>query len=144
MQQAPGVGRQDDELMAEIEYVSVEGLLVHPTLFGFLSDEALPGSGVEPPAFWAGLAEAVAKFGPRNQELLAVRAGKKDSVVTGPLADLLKATPDQAIVVAVGQVSKEMQMRLSQAFRPVPRRFNLYAVRNQDLHVNARTLFTFS
>jgi len=60
--------------MAELEYVPVEGLLVHPALFGFLRDEALPGSGVEPAKFWAGLAAAVSKFGPRNRELLAVRA----------------------------------------------------------------------
>ncbi|MEM8924407.1 MAG: malate synthase G [Actinomycetota bacterium] len=55
-------------------HVSEAGLLVHPELHRFCTQEALPASGIEPDAFWAGLADLVDRFGPRNRELLEIRA----------------------------------------------------------------------
>ena len=49
------------------------GLTVDAQLAGFIEREALPGTGVEAAAFWAGLAGLVARCMPRNRELLAVR-----------------------------------------------------------------------
>ncbi len=49
------------------------GLAWAPDLHAFVVDEALPGSGVDPEAFFAGLAALVEEFGPRNAELLARR-----------------------------------------------------------------------
>ncbi|MCU1344838.1 MAG: malate synthase [Acidimicrobiia bacterium] len=60
--------------MDDTQYVPIAGLQVHRSLHAFVAEEALPGSGVEPEAFWTGFADAVARFGPRNRELLAVRA----------------------------------------------------------------------
>ncbi len=57
------------------QYVDQSGLRVEATLHRFCTEEAIPGSGVGPEAFWAGLADLVARFGPRNRELLEVRTG---------------------------------------------------------------------
>ena len=49
-------------------------LRVAPVLASFVEEEALPGTGVEPDAFWAGLSALVHEFGPRNAALLRRRA----------------------------------------------------------------------
>jgi len=48
-------------------------LLVAPVLKSFIETEALPGTGVSPEAFWAGLSAILADLGPRNEALLARR-----------------------------------------------------------------------
>ncbi|WP_238368392.1 malate synthase G [Mesobacterium pallidum] len=54
-------------------YLSRGELQVAPELAEFLETKALPGSGVDPDAFWAGLSQLVHDFGPRNRALLAKR-----------------------------------------------------------------------
>jgi len=49
------------------------GLEVAAELAAFIEDEALPGTGVAPEAFWEGLSRLVHDFGPRNRALLAIR-----------------------------------------------------------------------
>jgi malate synthase len=49
------------------------GLAVAASLHRFVEEEALPGTGVDPNAFWAGLADLVKEFAPRNRDLLARR-----------------------------------------------------------------------
>ncbi len=53
--------------------VCVAGLQVAPALYEFVTSEALPGTGVDPDKFWAGLAELLAELTSRNRQLLAVR-----------------------------------------------------------------------
>src|SRR6478735_5395755 len=53
--------------------VEVAGLDVAEVLHRFVTEEALPGSGVEPEAFWAGAASIIHDLAPRNRELLARR-----------------------------------------------------------------------
>ncbi|HEX9857750.1 MAG TPA: malate synthase G, partial [Paracoccaceae bacterium] len=53
--------------------VARHGLAVDRRLADFIEIEALPGTGVEAAAFWAGFAAAVADLGPRNRALLARR-----------------------------------------------------------------------
>jgi len=48
-------------------------LAVGQELDDFVMNEALPGSGVDPDAFWAGFAGLIADFAPRNRELLEKR-----------------------------------------------------------------------
>ena len=54
-------------------YVDHHGLSVGTELDSFVMHEALPGSGIEADAFWAGFAQLIADFAPRNRELLDVR-----------------------------------------------------------------------
>ncbi len=49
------------------------GLRVDARLAAFVEGQALPGTGVEPARFWAGLAEAADRLAPENRDLLAVR-----------------------------------------------------------------------
>ncbi|WP_135447338.1 MULTISPECIES: malate synthase G [Tabrizicola] len=49
------------------------GLQVDATLDRFITDEALPGTGIAPSVFWEGFAELLRDFAPRNRALLAKR-----------------------------------------------------------------------
>ncbi|MEP2495919.1 MAG: malate synthase G, partial [Parasphingorhabdus sp.] len=55
------------------EYVSQNGVQIAQELFDFVNGQALPGTGVDGSTFWAGFAELLGKFAPRNAELLAKR-----------------------------------------------------------------------
>ncbi|MET3206751.1 malate synthase [Arthrobacter sp. UYEF6] len=54
-------------------HVKTNGLSVAEGLYAFVQDEALPGTGIEQEAFWAGAAELIEEFSPRVQELLQTR-----------------------------------------------------------------------
>ncbi|WP_101067919.1 malate synthase G [Roseovarius salinarum] len=53
--------------------VERDGLQVAPELAEFIEGRALPGTGVEPATFWAGLSELAHELGPRNRALLETR-----------------------------------------------------------------------
>ncbi|WP_078113807.1 malate synthase G [Gordonia sp. IITR100] len=53
--------------------ITVNGLQVATVLHDFINNEALPGTGVDADAFWAGAASVIADLAPRNRELLGVR-----------------------------------------------------------------------
>jgi malate synthase len=53
--------------------IEKHGLKVSPALCDFMEKEALPGSGVDAAAFWAGFAALAAKLMPQNRSLLAER-----------------------------------------------------------------------
>ncbi len=55
------------------QYVQVGGLRVDPQLHRFVAEEAIPGSGVQEAAFWAGLEDALAALAPRQRALLERR-----------------------------------------------------------------------
>ena len=55
-------------------FVRRDALSIDPALAALIDEEALPGSGVEPGAFWSGFSALVHDLMPRNAELLAVRA----------------------------------------------------------------------
>jgi malate synthase len=48
------------------ERIELSGLNVAVELQHFIETQALPGTGVEPSAFWSGLADIVAKLGPKK------------------------------------------------------------------------------
>src|SRR4051794_5701806 len=56
-----------------MERIEVAGLKVAGVLHDFVVGEVLPGTGVDPQAFWTGLAGLVGDFGPRNRALLDAR-----------------------------------------------------------------------
>ncbi|MCB4767387.1 malate synthase G [Ancylobacter sp. Lp-2] len=53
--------------------VDIAGLRIDAALYAFVNDEAIPGTGIDPAAFWKGFAEIVGEFSPRNGTLLAKR-----------------------------------------------------------------------
>jgi malate synthase len=53
--------------------VEVGNLRVARSLYDFITDEALPGTGLDPDSFWAGVDKVVTDLSPRNAELLARR-----------------------------------------------------------------------
>ena len=55
------------------ERIELSGLNVAVELQHFIETQALPGTGVEPSAFWSGLADIVAKLGPKNAAVLKKR-----------------------------------------------------------------------
>ena len=55
------------------ERVQVGGLAVAAVLHRFVTEEALPGSGIDPDTFWAGAAGIIHDLAPRNRELLERR-----------------------------------------------------------------------
>jgi malate synthase len=54
--------------------VSRDGLQVSPVLADFIETEALPGTGIAPATFWAGLSALIRDLAPRNAGLLAIRS----------------------------------------------------------------------
>lgn len=61
-------------------YTEKAGLQIDQALAAFLEEEALPGSGLAPEVFWAGLAAAYADFAPENAALLARRQALQDEI----------------------------------------------------------------
>ena len=55
------------------EYVSQNGIQIAQQLFDFVNERALPRTGVDGAKFWAGFADLLGTFSPRNAELLAKR-----------------------------------------------------------------------
>ena len=55
------------------ERIQESGLQVAAQLHQLLTDNILPGTGLDAGAFWAGLADILADLTPRNRELLAIR-----------------------------------------------------------------------
>ncbi len=53
--------------------VAVGNLRVARRLYDFITDEALPGTGLDPDSFWSGVDKVVGDLSPRNAELLARR-----------------------------------------------------------------------
>ncbi len=55
------------------ERVQAGGLKVAKELFDFVNEKAIPGTGLEQDAFWAGFSAMANELAPRNRELLAKR-----------------------------------------------------------------------
>ncbi|MEM8868858.1 MAG: malate synthase G [Pseudomonadota bacterium] len=60
--------------------IDKEGLQVAPQLVQFIEEQALPGTGVTPAAFWGGFADLVTTLGPINAELLEKREALQSKV----------------------------------------------------------------
>jgi malate synthase len=57
----------------QADYVPTGGLRIARVLHDFVATEAIPGTGIDPAAFWTGLTALVRDLAPRNKALLAER-----------------------------------------------------------------------
>ncbi|MET3860112.1 malate synthase [Dietzia sp. 2505] len=55
------------------ERITVGDVQVDEVLYDFVNTQAIPGTGVDPDAFWAGVSEIFTDLAPRNRELLGIR-----------------------------------------------------------------------
>jgi len=62
------------------ERVVIGELSVAATLYRFVTDEALPGTGIDSDAFWAGASELIHDLSPRNRELLSRRDELQEAI----------------------------------------------------------------
>ena len=53
-----------------MDLVTAGGMQVARTLYEFVNDEAIPGTGIEPTVFWQGFGALVRDLAPRNKALL--------------------------------------------------------------------------
>ena len=53
--------------------IDKSGLMVAPSFADFIETRGLPGTGIDPHAFWAGTADILARFAPENAALLRKR-----------------------------------------------------------------------
>ncbi|MEM7285460.1 MAG: malate synthase G [Actinomycetota bacterium] len=65
---------------ASTAQVRVADLDIGQPLHDFIVNEALPGSGVDADTFWSGLSQLIHGFGPRNRELLEIRADMQAAI----------------------------------------------------------------
>ena len=60
--------------------IECAGLQVDPEIHALLENEILPGTGLDAATFWRALADIVARFTPRNREMLAIRDDMQTSI----------------------------------------------------------------
>src|SRR3546814_1643216 len=51
-------------------YVRTNEIAVAEALYRFVNEDALPGTGIAPDAFWKGLSDFLTAYAPRNRALL--------------------------------------------------------------------------
>jgi len=56
-----------------MDFVTTSGMQVARVLYDFVNAEAIPGTGIDPAAFWQGLATLIGDFAPRNRALIEGR-----------------------------------------------------------------------
>ncbi|MEX5694955.1 malate synthase G, partial [Pseudomonas syringae] len=76
------------------DFVNCQGLRVAPVLQRFVEEDVLPGTGLDPQAFWGGFAALVHELAPQNRALLAERDRLQAELDTwhrahpGPVSDM--------------------------------------------------------
>ena len=83
--------------------VQASELSVAEVLYEFVTNEALPGTGIQPADFWAGASAIVHDLAPRNRELLARRDDLQRQ-----LDDFHRATPGAPEPVAYRQFLRDI------------------------------------
>ncbi|MGV9802242.1 malate synthase G, partial [Mycobacterium sp. NPDC003449] len=76
--------------------VTVGNLRVAKVLHDFITNEALPGTGVDPDTFWSGVDKVVADLTPKNQDLLARRDELQAQIDKWHRAHVLEPVDPQA------------------------------------------------
>src|SRR5579871_4755380 len=64
------------------DYQEVGGLKVARTLYDFIADEVLPGTGIAADTFWAGFGKLVGEYSPRIRAQLQIRDDLQEKIDT--------------------------------------------------------------
>jgi malate synthase len=83
------------------------GLKVADTLVRFIEDRALPGTGIKPDAFWAGVADIFARFAPENRSLLAKRDDLQAKIDAWHQSNSFDLAAYQAFLRQIGYLEAE-------------------------------------
>ena len=70
-----------------MDRVSSAGLSIARELYDFVNSEALPGTGLEPDAFWSGLAAILADLAPRTAARRARVSRRWSTQATRPCSE---------------------------------------------------------
>jgi len=58
------------------DMIDKAGIRIADELVRFIEDQVLPGTGLDPEAFWSGFSAVFARFAPENAALLAKRGAQ--------------------------------------------------------------------
>ncbi|MCP3733729.1 malate synthase G [Sphingomonas sp. RP10(2022)] len=83
------------------------GLSIAPELATFLEERALPGTGIDPAAFWTGVAAIFADFTPANRDLLATRDRLQAAIDGWHRDNAFDATAYEAFLRDIGYLVAE-------------------------------------
>src|SRR5688572_19242299 len=92
------------------ELIEKAGLQVAAELARFIEEQALPGTGIAPDAFWSGAADIFARFAPENRALLARRdqiQAQIDDWRRARRAEPFDAAADQQFLREIGYLVPE-------------------------------------
>ncbi|EXJ12218.1 malate synthase G [Nitrincola nitratireducens] len=90
--------------------IQVENLQVAETLYDFINNEALPGTGVDQVAFWKAFDQIIQDLAPKNRELLAKRdaiQAQLDEWYAARKGQLLNMTEYKAFLSEIGYLLPE-------------------------------------
>ncbi|VVQ18109.1 malate synthase G [Pseudomonas fluorescens] len=110
------------------DFVNCQGLRVAPVLQRFVEVDVLPGTGLDPQAFWGGFAALVHELAPQNRALLAQRDRLQAELDTwhrahpGPVSDMpayrdflsgigYLQTPPAEVKVSTANVDTEISLQ---------------------------------
>ena len=110
------------------DFVNCQGLRVAPVLQRFVEVDVLPGTGLDPQAFWGGFAALVHELAPQNRALLAERDRLQAELDTwhrahpGPVSDMpayrdflsgigYLQTPPAEVKVSTANVDTEISLQ---------------------------------
>lgn len=83
------------------------GLTIAPQLVAFIEEQALPGTGLAAPAFWAGVAALFASLTPENRALLAERDRLQVAIDAWHQAHAFDPATYQAFLTDIGYLVPE-------------------------------------
>lgn len=92
------------------EYINQNGIKIAGELHDFINSKVIPGTGADQDSFWSGFAELLARFAPRNADLLEKREQLQQQIDEWHVARMGKAidqTEYQQFLTDIGYLVEE-------------------------------------